>query len=266
MTAGSFRDRYGPWGLVTGASSGIGAEFARQLARLELDVVLVARRLDRLRALEREISQAHGIRAVAAPVDLADADFLTPLQQFVGERTVGLLVNAAGFAVTGALVEQRLQRQLDLLSVNCRAPLVLAHHFGQQMAARRRGGIIFVASTTAYIPTPLWAGYSSSKAYDRFLGQALAAELRPRGVDVLVLCPGFTRTEFLASAGVQPGGALSAEAVVRQALRDLGHHVVVVPGALNRLATLLARIAPEPLAVALAGRVIARVRRDSPAG
>src|SRR5262245_35151814 len=181
----TFVERYGPWALVTGASAGIGAEFARQLSEMGLNLVLVARRRQRLEDLARELESKVQVRIVAA--DLSRPDFLPGILSVTNSIEVGLLVNNAGFGLAGHFIEHELEKELDLLNVNCRAPLILTHEFGRQMAQRKRGGIIFVSSVSAYIATPFEASYTASKVYELFLAESLEYESKKNGVDMLAL-------------------------------------------------------------------------------
>ena len=153
-TMTGFKDKYGPWALITGASSGIGAEFARQLAAKGLNLVLVARREERLRALARELETAHPIAVTIIPVDLTTTDFLAVIQQATDGLEIGLLVNNAGVMPTGRFLDHDLEQELRQLNLNTRAPLILTHHFGRPMAERGRGGLLFLASMTAFQGTP----------------------------------------------------------------------------------------------------------------
>lgn len=257
----SFNERYGPWALVTGASSGIGAEFARQLARQRLNLVLVARRVERLEALAAELRSAYSVEVVVVPADLAREDFLPGLIDATQGREIGLLVNNAGFSNTGVFVRNDIARELELFYVNCRAPLLLTHHFAQEMVARERGGIVVVSSVAGFAPIPRWTNYAASKAYGRFLGTGLWYELRQHGVDVLTLCPGGTRTEFQATAGIGATGAMAVEPVVRLALESIGRRPVAIPGRFNRLAAVLARTLPTWLVSRAAGAAIRGLQR-----
>ncbi|MEQ8797933.1 MAG: SDR family oxidoreductase [Salinisphaeraceae bacterium] len=264
MSKQRFIDKYGPWALVTGASAGLGAEFARQLAACGLNLVLVARRADRLDELGQRLEREFGVDTLSVALDLSRPDFMPDLEQAIGDREIGLLVNNAGFGNTGAFLKGRLEDDLRMLDVNCRAPLILTHALGNAMTQRGRGGIIMLASVAGLIPNPYFAHYAATKAWDLFLGEGLHVELKDKGVDVLSLCPGPTRTEFFDVAEVDeekwPAAArktiMDADDVVAAALKGLGRRSVVIPGWPNRLLVGSTRITPRSVTSALAGRVM----------
>ena len=260
-----FAHRYGPFALVTGASSGIGAEFARQLAALGLSVIVCARRKDRLDTLCAEIRARHGVEALALESDLARADFLAPLQAAIGDRDVGLLVNNAGFGDKGPFFESDLAMQLRMLDTNCRAPLILTHAFGPKLLARGRGGIVFTSSTAAFQGLPFSSHYAATKGYELQLAEGLWYELRGRGIDVLALCPGPTDTEGPRRTGVQadkvPVKPMAVGPVVAAALAALGGGPSVIPGWTNRALYLASKVLPRRVSAELAGRIVLRVTR-----
>ena len=259
----TFRERYGAWAVVTGASSGIGEEFARQLAARGVSLVLCARRKDRLDALATQLAQAHAVEVRTLELDVGKTDFITTLSNALEGLDVGLVVSNAGFGEKGPFLESSLARDLQMLDVNCRAFLLIAHTFAPRLAARGRGGMIFTSSTAAFQGLPFSAHYAATKGYGLQLAEGLWFELKPRGVDVLALCPGPTDTEGPRRTGVDPTKVpvkmMHVEPVVRAALEGLGKVPVVVPGATNRLAHLLVRLTPRRLATELAGRLIQRV-------
>jgi uncharacterized protein len=252
----TFVERYGPWALVTGASAGIGAEFARQLSEKGLNLVLVARRRQRLEDLARDLESRNKVQVRIVTVDLSQSDFLPTILSVTNSIEIGLLVNNAGFGLAGHLIEHELEKELQLLDVNCRAPLVLTHVFGRQMAQRKRGGIIFVSSVSAYIATPFEASYAASKVYELFLAESLGYEFKMKGVDMLALCPGSTDTEFHEIAGSRPVAAMAVEPVVRLALKKLGKTSVAIPGWHNRLLVYLLKFTPRRVHTYFAGKVM----------
>jgi short-subunit dehydrogenase len=269
----TFHEKYGPWAIVTGASSGIGAECARQLAARGLNLVIVARRLNRLQQLADQITREHaGCDVRPVECDLRTSNALETLRPHLAGLDVGLLVNNAGFANTGPLVDNDLDRELQLLYVNCRAYLLLAHHLGARLKARGRGGMIFVSSTTAFAPAALWANYSASKAYELALGEAMHTELRPAGVDVLVVCPGPVRTDLFdaADADLSRASATSRSLavepaeVVATALRHLGGKPSIVVGWKNRVFMQLGRVLPRSFVAKQVSAFVAAVRRERP--
>lgn len=260
MTNEAFCRGYGPWALVTGASSGLGAEFARQLGATGLNLLLVARRAQRLQQLADEISSQQGVTVRVLVQDLAQDDFMPALEAATADIEIGLLINAAGFANTGPLLDNPIEREQQLLAVNCRAPLLLAHYFGNAMRKRGRGGIIFVASIVAFNAVPLWANYAASKSYNLMLAEALGSELKRDGVAVLALCPGSTATEFHQLAGIRQVMAMPAPRVVGDALRALAHRRILIPGWMNRYNTFWLNLFPRALGSGIFARVMERLR------
>jgi short-subunit dehydrogenase len=242
----------GRWALVTGASAGIGEQFARSLAARGMKLVLTARRAERLRELAAELEREHGVEAVAVAADLGVAGEAERLwmEATAGGRHIHLLVNNAGFGAEGELAELPLQRQVEMVGVNCTAVLELAHHALRPMRERGEGGIINVASIASFQPVPRLATYGATKAFVLSLSEALWAENRPRGVRVLALCPGRTPTEFQAIAGTGSTegafGVRTAEQVVEAGLRALEQgKSYEVPGVENLLGTWLVRLLPR---------------------
>lgn len=255
-----FRRRYGPWALITGASSGIGAAFARALGSRGLDLILVARRAERLEMLAGEL-RASGVQAIPVPLDLTAADALLRLEAAARGREVGLLVNNAGYGASGAFAAVDREWQTRMVRLNCEVPVAMAHTFLPPMLARRRGGMIVVASTAGYQATPWMAVYGATKAFDLHWAEALRVELHGSGVDVLALCPGHTETEFHEVAGVRAsatGLSTRPERVVDVALRRLGRRAAAVPGLANRILVSSTRCFPRALAARAAGWILSR--------
>ena len=266
---GRFAERYGPWAVVTGASSGIGAEFSRQVAEQGVHVVLIARRRDRLEALASGIEDMHRVRARIAPVDLTSDDFLDALEPVLSDIEIGLLVHSAGFGISGPFLDTERSLQRSMVDLNCRAPALLTHEFARGMRERGRGGVIVVSSVMGFSGASGWANYTATKGYDLLFAESMAAELRPYGVHVQALCPGATRTEFQKTAGIRLGhfGPLEplvfapVDSVVRKSLRQLGRRVTVVPGIMNRLNVLMTRFLPRRLHTWIFGFMTRRFSR-----
>ncbi len=242
------------WGraLVTGASSGIGRAFAVALARAGTDVVMVARRRERLETLATELRAAHGTDAEVLVADLAAEDGLRDVEQRVADddRPVDVLVNNAGFGTSGPFVALPRDRELEQIRVNVVAPVRLTHAALPGMLDRGRGGIVNVSSIAAVQPLPRWATYGATKAYLTSFSQAVHEEVRGRGVTVLALMPGFTRTEFQDQSGSGTYGLpgfvwMSAEAVARSGLLALARgRATHVPGVGYRTFAAVSRVMP----------------------
>ena len=247
-----------PVALITGASAGLGVEFARQLSARGHRLVLVARRKDRLDALAAELGNA---RVVAC--DLGDPGAVAGLMADIlaHVETVGLLVNNAGFGLRGRFASLDGPRQRSMIDLNCGALTQLAHAVLPDMMARKQGQILNVASTAAFQPGPGMAVYFATKAFVLSFTEALQEELRTTGITVSALCPGPTTTEFGAAAGLAPNGAidkLSANAadVVRAGLDGLdAKRAVVIPGLLNKVGAQGHRLLPRAWLRRIAGSI-----------
>jgi len=253
------RDRYGEWALVTGASSGIGAEFARAIAREGVSCVLTARREDRLRELANELERNHRVGTRVVVADLAAPDGADRLAAAVADLDLAILVNNAGFGHAGRFDRCDPQRLRDMIQVNCMAPVVLTSKLLPGLLARGRGAIVFTGSVAGRQPLPLHGVYSATKGFDLLFGESLSVELRDRGIDVLVVEPGSTETEFQVVAGEIGHAGESAARVVEVALDALGRQPSVVSGWWNWLrANAASRLAPRSLVAWAARDVIAR--------
>jgi uncharacterized protein len=252
-----FRARYGPWALVAGASEGLGAEFASQLAAKGLNLLLIARRQELLDKLSTHLAQEHAVEVRTLALDLAREDLGLVITEATRDIEVGLLVYNAALSLIGSYFDASLEDHLREISVNCRAPMTLAHLFGQLMLKRRHGGIILMSSLGGSQGSPLLANYGATKAYNRVLAEGLWDELRAQGVDVLASLPAAVSTPgYLASAPRDSVSALTPHAVVTDALASLGKRPTTIPGWTYRLASVfMQRILPRKAAITLMGNV-----------
>lgn len=227
--------KYGPWAVVTGASDGIGRESAVQLAQAGINVMLVARRVSLLEELAADLEQRFHVQALAIEADLATRQGVEQVLAAADMLDVGLLVAAAGFGTSGRFLELPLQRELDMLTVNCEAVLRMSYHFARHFAARGRGGIVLFSSLVAFQGVPYSAHYAATKAYIQSLAEALHHELGPLGVDVLASAPGPVNSGFASAANMQMDAALDPAAVARETLAALGRRATVRPGLLSKV-------------------------------
>lgn len=258
------RMRYGPWAVVTGASSGIGRELALRLAQAGMHLVLVARSQATLEQLAAELAARYAIEARVIAADLALATGVAAVEAGTRDLDVGLLVAAAGFGTSGPFLEAALDRELEMLDLNCRALTMLCHLFGRRFARRGRGGIVLLSSIVGFQGTPYAAHYAATKAYVQTLAEALHIELAPLGVDVLASAPGPTHSGFAARAGMRLSRALDPGDVAQSTLTALGRRSTVLPGALSKV--LRAALAPLPrwAQVRIMGRVMRGLTAEHP--
>jgi short-subunit dehydrogenase len=223
----SFADRYGPWALITGASEGTGRSFARQLAADGVPSILVARRAEPLAALVEEIRAESGVECVTATIDLAAPDALDRIAAAVGRRDVGLLVCNAGADPNGSrFLDRDLAVWNELVQRNVVTTMQCCHHFAALMKQRRRGGLLLVNSGACYGGASFMSAYAASKAFMLCFAEALWAELRPHGIDVLTLVMGQTDTPafraLLAEKGLPfPPNTASPDDVAKVGLERL---------------------------------------------
>jgi short-subunit dehydrogenase len=251
----------GKWALVTGASAGIGLELAKQLAAGGANLVLAARRRERLELLAGELTAKHGIAAEILVNDLAKPGAPDQIFAFTDGRriAVDLLVNNAGFGAYGRFHEQLLERLLEMTQVNVSSVVHLTRLYLPAMVERRRGDILIVASTAAFQGVPYITTYAATKAFDLLFAEALAEEVRRYGIHVCALCPGSTTTEFQQVAG-QPDRAFrhaeTAEKVARVGLEGLAKgKSCVISGIGNLFSVEGQRLAPRRLVTRVAAKM-----------
>ncbi|KZY34605.1 short-chain dehydrogenase [Alcanivorax sp. HI0044] len=245
--------------LITGASAGIGEEFARQLATQGYNLVLAARRLDRLETLASELRQRHNLEVMCIASDLAQAGAAEKLVADMAAQKVELtgLINNAGFGDRGDFSDLPLQRQLDMIQVNVTALVDLTWRLMPQLKTARDAFVINVASTAAFQAGPNMSIYYASKAFVLSFSEGLHEELKKEGVAVSALCPGATASEFAQEANMTntllfKAGTMTTEAVVSKALAGR-HRAIVIPGLKNLLMVWLGKLSPRMITRRLAG-------------
>ena len=255
-----FSEKYGPWALVTGANAGIGKAIAHELASRGINIVGVARRKDLLDQLERDLVISYGIDVRTIQADLTDTSTIGMIEQATSDIEIGLVVPNAGVEMSGDFVDTSLQANERMLQLNVNAPMQMARVFGEKMAKRGRGGILFTSSLFGYQGIPYVANYAATKAYILSLGEALNVELKTHGVDVTVLSPGLTDTDMPANMPVNfsrmPILKDTPERVARVGINALGRKATVVPGLLNKFYAWENRFIPRTWPVNLFGFLI----------
>ena len=267
MTVALDKKRFGPWALVTGASSGIGKEFAQQIAASGINIVLVARREDLLKEVGVEFSKRYGVEHRVVVLDVSREDFIGQLASATDDLDIGLVVSNAGTGNPGEFL--KLDRQLlqATLRLNTMSHLDIAHYFGGKLAERRRGGLILVGAMGAENGIPCMANDGAAKAYVHSLGEALHYEFKPLGVYVTVLAVGITNTEVLEKFGFDPKTMpmkpMSVEQCVSEGLSGLlKNRSRIVPGRLNRI---LNALVPASLARKMEADMIGKALASTPA-
>jgi short-subunit dehydrogenase len=255
----------GTTALITGASAGLGTEFATRFAQRGADVVLVARREERLRALADELERAHGVTATVIGLDLASPDAAARLRRELDDRGIRVhsLVNNAGFGMKGGFAEADAARIAEMVQLNVSALVGISREFLPELVAEGRGVLVNIASTGAYQPCPNMAVYGATKAFVLSFTEALAYETKDSGLGVLALSPGATRTEFfdvVGTADAAVGRYQTPEQVVSLAFRELDRGDTppsVVSGRANAVTAKLVGFMPRRLALSISGRVLA---------
>jgi short-subunit dehydrogenase len=252
-----FREYYGPFALIAGASVGLGEAFARQLASRGLNLLLLARRQEPLHRLAVELRAAHGIEVRTLAVDLARPDLREVVQDFVAGLDLGMLVYNAADSVIGPFLDHPVEEHLRVIDVNCRGPLALAHLLGTNMTKRGRGGIVLMTSTAGSQGGPWLSSYAASKAFNLVLAEGLWDELAASGVHVVACRAGATRTPGYAASKPRPSRVpvLDADFVAARALAALGRAPSVVPGWFYGFsAFVMNRFLPRRMSIRIMGR------------
>jgi uncharacterized protein len=228
-------ERYGDWAVVTGASDGIGRAMAIELAARGVSLLLVARRRDRLEAIATELRGQFGTQCRVVSADLGNSVGIDAVMAEAAELDVGTLVAAAGFGTSGSFIRNQISKELEMIDVNCRAMVALAHYFGRRFAERKRGAIVLMSSLLAFQGVPRASNYAATKAFVQTFAEGLRIELRPYGVDVIASAPGPVRSGFEARANMRLGQAADPSVVANHTLDALGRKTTVRPGGLAKL-------------------------------
>ncbi len=257
-----FKQKYGPCAIVTGASSGIGESFAHSLAMRGLRLVLTGRDAQRLAMVQKAIAEKTEFMPEIFSFDLANEKETIQFSKIFQERECGLLINNAGYGLSGPYLSNNSAEHSDLFRVNLLAPALLSHAFALSVINKnRKGGIINIASIVAYQPTPYMASYGAAKAGILSLGEALGYEWKG-AIDVLTVSPGPVNTRFFERAGMRQILADHPDRIAEHSLKKLGRRSVFVPGFRNLLSTTVAARLPRSWSTALAGISMKMLGRD----
>lgn len=259
-TTSEIEDRYGPWAVVTGASSGIGQAFAQHLASERVNLVLAARSEERLREVGETLTAAYGIEHRVVTVDLAQQSGARTLAAATEDLDVGLLVSNAGDGVPKDFLDHHLDELQRQVVLNATSHLELIHHFGRRLVERGAGGILITSASAGFHGLPHMANLAAAKGYLHHLGEALHHELAPAGVDVTVLLPGSVDTPIVGRIGLEasdlPVRLMAPQAAVAEAMQALtSGRATIVPGRVIRVAL---RVTPRRVLVRLNGRLMER--------
>ena len=258
----SFQARYGKWAIVAGASEGLGAAYAAELAARGLNLVLVARRSELLQALADELCTKYHIQTKLIVQDLSAPDAAEQIVMKTAELEIGLLIYNAAFSAIGPFLKKSLDDHLKEIHTNALTPLKSVYLLAQQMLERKRGGIVLMSSLSAFQGSAYISTYSATKAFNIVLAEGLWEEWSSLGVDVLVCVSGAVRTPNYVSSEPEPTGGLGdmtidPDQVVREALNALGKQPYVIPGRVNRIASFIMRhLLPRRAAIQFMGRVL----------
>ncbi|HRZ26625.1 MAG TPA: SDR family NAD(P)-dependent oxidoreductase [Spirochaetota bacterium] len=265
-----FAVKYGPWALVAGGSDGLGREFSMELARLGLNLVIVARRKELLLETAKVVTAAHPVQVRTITADLGDTESHALIIRETDDIDVGLLVYNAATSPIGPFLDTPIEKHAAAISTNCVGPVSLVHHFGRKMSDRGKGGIILMSSMTAFQGTPLVATYGSTKSFNLSLAESVGYELSSCGVDVMACCAGATLTpNYINSKPADRRLPSSAEMapgkVVNEALRRLGTTRVLIPGRMNRFyGFIMTRILTRKQSISLIAKNLYRLYGKNP--
>ncbi|MBR9729640.1 SDR family NAD(P)-dependent oxidoreductase [Shewanella intestini] len=254
----NFKQKYGDWALVTGATSGIGLHIADQLAKKGLNILLVSRKEDELKSHAEKLSKKHGVETAIIAADLATDEGVAKVK--ATKLKISLLVPAAGLEVNGAFEKTPYEAELKVIQLNVTSTFVLVHHFSRDMVDQKRGGILLIASLSGQMPNPYFANYAGTKAYVLNLGASLYGEFRSKGVDVTVLSPGLTATPMVSDNGMDwnktPMIAMDPAKVASLAIEGLGKRLLTVPGTRNWLMATMMKLSPVKLAAIISEKMV----------
>lgn len=251
------KTKYGQWVLITGATSGIGRELALQFAQAGFSIVINGRQPETLSKLAETLFERYQTEVLPVAADLSTLDGVNNLIRETESVSLGIVILNAGFGTSGRFIENSIKNELNMLGLNVQSVLVLAHHFGREMAKNRRGALVLLSSVVAFQGVPFAVHYAATKAYVQSLGEGLAEELKPLGVDVLCAAPGPVNTGFFERARMQMGLSMQVADVAVAIIQAIGRQQTVFPGLLSKLMVYSLRTAPRWAKVKIMGKVMA---------
>ncbi|NVK03932.1 MAG: SDR family NAD(P)-dependent oxidoreductase [Flavobacteriia bacterium] len=249
----AIRDKYGDWALITGASSGIGRAFSKELAKRGINQIVVGRNFSTLESLK---SMNEGVQIIPVVADLSKESGVEEVIQFSMNYDVGIFIASAGFGTSGKFLETSIHSELSMHAVNTSSVLEMTHYFTHRFAQKKKGAIVLLSSIVAFQGTPYASNYAASKAYIQILAEGLHSELKPHGVDVLAVAPGPVKSGFEQRANMQFKKALSPDLVASTALKHLGFSATVYPGFSTRLSLLGLRMSPRSVRVKIMSSIM----------
>jgi short-subunit dehydrogenase len=251
------KENFGEWAVITGASSGIGREMALIISKSGINIVLIARSEEALNKLSSEIKKESEVETKVIVSDLSQAQDIDDIIKQCNNIEVGLLINSAGYALSGEFADNLLEDEIAMLNVNVKAPLILSHHFAKQMKKRQKGGILFMSSIMALAGAAKWAHYNATKAHNLLLAEGLAQELRKDNVKVLAVIAGSVNSGFQERSKTQSAvGAMNPHKVDKWSLWMLSCKRTYIPGIMNKLIALSTRLNPRIINTAIFSAVV----------
>lgn len=256
-TATRLKDSYGEWVLITGATSGIGKELALKFGEAGFKLILTGRRAQELATLSTHLFDQYQTEAIPIRGDLSKTEDIQALIEETNHLDIGIAVLNAGFGTSGKFVNSNIEQEVNMLDVNCRAVLILAHHFANKMKVQpQKGAIVLMSSMVAFQGVPNAAHYAATKAYVQSLGEALAVELEPEGVDVLSAAPGPVDSGFSERANMKMDMTLTPEDVGVPIINAIGQRRGILPGFLTKFLVYNLRMTPRWAKTAIMGKVM----------
>jgi short-subunit dehydrogenase len=240
------KEQFGEWAVITGASSGIGREMAQIIAQKGINTILIARDKSALITLSLELEKNTNVKTEVIVADLSKNEEIDKVISQCSHLEVGLLINSAGYALSGEFTENSLTDELDMLNVNVKAPLQLTHYFAKKMKEKKRGGIIFLSSIMALVGTSKWANYNATKAHNLLLAEGLTRELKKDNINVLAMIVGPVKSGFQERSNSKTiFWSMSPQRVAKYGLWMLGCRSTYIPGLINKFIVLSTRLNPR---------------------
>ena len=252
------KEKYGNWVLITGATSGIGRELAYKFGESGFNLVITGRREQILENLASELSEMYKVEVNPLTGDLSTAVGINDLLKHTTYLPLGIVVLNAGFGTSGKFLDSPIEREVNMLDLNCKSVLMLTHHFANKMKiSPKKGAIVLMSSMVAFQGVPNAANYAATKAYVQSLGEALAHEFKPEGIDILCAAPGPVETGFSKRADMRMNMALKAKDVGVPIIESIGKRTTALPGFLTKFLVYNLRMTPRRVKVRIMGNVMA---------